>query len=404
VYGQAHAQEQGRPVAGAPVVGESGPGGIAVPSCTGPLGSTTSGTEAEPVCGEQIPADRWYGRAEYLIWWLREGRVPGVLTTSSPAFQGIPGRGDTKVIYGDDRLPTRHDDRFVGTRFALGYWLDEGHTLGIEAGGFFLERDSTYFKAVSNGDTLLARPYINALDGSPASEIIAGPGPEGVRNGGFNGYSRVELFGQEVNFVVPLTRGACFRLDLLAGARFLQMRDRTDLTATGRLLPDQSTLFGLTDHYRADDQFYGGQVGLRGEYTLGRWFVNLHGKAALGGTEQTVRAFGDRTFQTPTTKVVQPYGLTVQPSNTGTFHNADIDFVSEVGINAGYRLTRHLDLFAGYTFLAWLNPVRSGDQVDLVVNPNQGTGPPGGPARPAIPFREDFFWAQGVNVGLDLHW
>jgi hypothetical protein len=354
----------------------------------------------EPADNEIAPAERWYASGEYLIWWLREARLPATLTTSSAAFQGVPGRGDTQVIYGDDRLPTRHDDRFVGTRFALGYWLDAEHDLAIEAGGFFLERDSTYFKAVSNGDTLLARPYINALDGSPASEIIAGPGPEGVRNGGFNGYSRVELFGEELNFVAPLIDGPCFRLDLLAGARFLQMRDRTDLTATGRLLPDPSTLFGLTDHYRAADQFYGGQAGLRGEYTCGRWFMNLRGEAALGGTEQTVRAFGDRTFQTPTMKVVSPYGLTVQPSNTGTFHNVDFDSVFEVGINAGYRLTDHLGLFAGYTFLAWTNPVRSGDQVDLVVNPN----PSAGPVRPSIPFREDFFWAQGVNVGLDVRW
>jgi hypothetical protein len=66
----------------------------------------------------------------------------------------------------------------------------------------------------------------------------------------------------------------------------------------------------------------------------------------------------------------------------------------------GYRITRHVSLFVGYTFLYWNNPIRAGDQVDLVVNANQ-TGPP---SRPAIPFKTDAFWAQGVNVGLDLHW
>jgi hypothetical protein len=353
-----------------------------------------------PPDNEAAPPERWYVSGEYLVWWLREARLPPTLTTSSVAFQGVLGRGDTRVLYGDDRLQTRHDDRFVGTRLALGYWLDDEHDLAIEAGGFFLERDSTYFKAVSNGSTILARPYINALDGSPASEVIAGPGPAGVIAGGFNGYSRVELFGEEINGVMPLLEEPGFRLDFLAGVRFLQMRDRTDLTSTGKLLPDQAILIGLTDHYRAADQFYGAQAGLRGEYTVGRWFMNARGEAALGGTAQTVRAFGDRTYQAPTLKVVTPYGLTVQPSNSGTFHNADVDSVFEMGVNAGYRFNDHLRLFAGYTFLAWTNPVRSGDQVDLVVNPN----PSSGPARPAIAFREDFFWAQGVNVGLDVRW
>jgi hypothetical protein len=324
------------------------------------------------------------------------------LTTSAAASQGVLGKLDTRVLYGGDRLQTRHDDRFVGTRVALGYWLDDEHTVGIEGGAFFLERDSTYFKATSAGDVVLARPYVNAADGNPASEVVAGPGPGGARSGGFNGYSRIELFGEKVSLSLELCQDNGLRVDLLAGARFLQMRDRTDLTATGRLLPEQTTLFGLTDHFRADDRFYGGQIGLKSELVRGRWDLSLRGEAALGGTEQIVRAFGDRTFQTPLVRLMQPFGLSVQPSNTGRFTHMDLDGVYEVGIGAGYRLTPHTRLFAGYTILAWANPVRSGDQIDPVVNPTQLINRQ--PARPAIPFREDFFWAQGVNVGLDFRW
>jgi hypothetical protein len=354
-----------------------------------------------PEPGEKSAPDRWYGRGEYLLWWLREGRVPPLLTTGSAAFQGVLGQPDTRVLYGGGTLPTRHGDRFNGLRLALGYWLDEEHSLGIEGSAFFLERDSTYFKATSAGATLLARPFINAQDGSPASEVVAGPAPGGARAGGFVGYSRVELFGEEVNLRVPLAADRNWAVDLLAGAHFLQMRDRLDLTATSRLLPDQATLFGESDHFRADNRFYGGQVGLRGQYCLGRWSVDLRGEVALGATEQEIRAFGDRTFQTPLTKVVQPLGLDVQPSNRGTFFDTDFDVVSEVGVNVGYQLTGHLRLFAGYTFLLWANPVRAGDQVDLVINPAQRSGQL---VRPAIPFREESFWAQGVNVGLDLRW
>src|ERR1700730_14776252 len=75
----------------------------------------------ESTPGQEGPGNRWYGRAEYLLWWLREGRVPPLLTTGSFANGGVLGASDTTVLYGDERLKTRHDDRFNGIRLALGY-------------------------------------------------------------------------------------------------------------------------------------------------------------------------------------------------------------------------------------------------------------------------------------------
>src|SRR4029077_9074026 len=79
---------------------------------------------------------------DYIHWWLREGRVPGLLTTCSSASRGFLGQADTRVLYGDDRLATRHDDQFNGIRFALG-WMNADGDFGVEARAFFLERDST---------------------------------------------------------------------------------------------------------------------------------------------------------------------------------------------------------------------------------------------------------------------
>ena len=95
-----------------------------------------------------------------------------------------------------------------------------------------------------------------------------------------------------------------------------------------------------------------------------------------------------------------PTGLTVQASNTGTFDRGAVNFVSEAGVNVGYQLTRRVRLSGGYTFLLWDGVLRSGDQIDPVVNTNAGTAP----ARPSIPFKDDVFWAQGLNVGLTLSW
>ena len=69
--------------------------------------------------------------------------------------------------------------------------------------------------------------------------------------------------------------------------------------------------------------------------------------------------------------------------------------VANAGLNVGCRLTDHVRLYAGYTFLLWDSPMRSGDQIDLVIN---------GSSRPAIPFKEDLFWAQGLNAGFEVTW
>jgi hypothetical protein len=350
---------------------------------------------ALPVVGDSVPAagPRLLVGVEYVLWWLREGRMPATLTTSSQASRGLLGEPDTRILYGDDRLQTRHGDRFNGVRLTLGYWFDDAQTIGVEGSGFFLERDSTHFKATSDGSTLLARVYENP-DGSPASTILAGQAPDGPHSGGFVGYTRVELFGEEANLVAPLLVNDGFRLEALGGARFLQMRDRTDLTAAGHLLPQQTTLYGLEDHYRADNAYYGGQVGLRGTASRGRWFLNLRGEIGLGGNVEKVRAFGSTLFQTPTERLVTPTGLTVQASNTGTFDRTALNMVSEVGLNLGYRITERVQVFGGYTFLLWDGALRSADQIDLVV----------GGGRPTIPFKSDLFWAQGLNAGLEVSW
>ncbi|MBY0522339.1 MAG: BBP7 family outer membrane beta-barrel protein [Gemmataceae bacterium] len=351
----------------------------------------------------QPPCQRLSAEVEYVMWWLRQGRVPTILTTSSFASGGRLDQPDTRVVYGDQRLETRHNDRFIGTRFGVGYWFDPEQTIGIEGRAVFLERDSTWFRATSDGSQLLARPYFNP-DGSAGSEIVAGPTPAGIRSGGFNGYSRIELFDQEANLMFGLTSSASFRLDLLAGVRFLQMRDRTDLTTAGKLLPDQAVVYGQSDHYRVHDLFYGGQLGLRGEYGGERWFVNFRGEAALGGNDQQVRTFGQRVYHTPAERMVTPVGLSVLPSNTGTFTRTELNGIYELNFNVGRRIGTHWRAFVGYTLLMWDSPIRSGDQVDLVVNTSQLNGPLAGPARPGIPFKEDFFWAQGYNVGLEFAW
>ncbi|MBY0230457.1 MAG: BBP7 family outer membrane beta-barrel protein [Gemmataceae bacterium] len=343
-------------------------------------------------------AQTFTAEADYMVWWLRRSRLPPVVAA------GTPGSPDYRVIYGDTRLETRHEDRFLGGRVALGLM---GADLGAEARAFFMERDSTY-RTIRHTESPLSLLYTDARTGQPDREVFAGLSPQrGPLRGSFVGYSRIELFGQEANALVPLAREDGWRADLIAGARFLQMRDRyhgtasSSNTAPSRGFGTGEVLYGVIDNIRSHTAFYGAQVGVRGEADYGAFFVNARLTGAIGADSKLVRAWGERVYHTPAERTVTPVGLYIQRSNTGRFSRFAFDAVGEVAVNAGVRLTERADLFVGYTFLLWGDPLRSTDQVDTVVNRAQGSG---GPLRPGVPFKGEAFWAQGVNVGLRLAW
>src|SRR5204862_7789997 len=121
------------------------------------------------------------------------------------------------------------------------------------------------------------------------------------------------------------------------------------------------------------------------------------GVVAFGADDQIIRAKGDRVIHTPEQRTTFDYGLYVQPSNRGSFERIVGDFVTEWGMTLGCDWTSWLRGRVGYTLLTWRNPVRPGDQIEPLNL--TGTGP-----APTIPFRSDFFWAQGLNLGIELRW
>ncbi|MBM4073877.1 MAG: hypothetical protein FJ271_33905 [Planctomycetes bacterium] len=359
---------------------------------------SSSGEALTPLVSSR-PWERWYGSAEYLLWWLQEGRIPGLLSAGMPGTSAIPGQDpDARWINGPGRLQTRHGDRFCGIRATLGCWLDAEETWAIEGEAFFLERDSTEFEAVSDGNPTLAVPRFNPAKGIVESHIVAGAVPGGTRGGGMVGYTRVELFGQQANLVRAVDVPWLSQLDLLLGVRFLEMRDRADPTTVSRLYPDGSSIIGTEDHLRAHNFFYGGQIGARGRFDWRRWTIDGRGLAAFGADRQLVRTWGYTITHARQSRRVDTHGLFIYPSNSGRFQRNTFDMVYEVGANLRYQLTDCIQFFGGYTLILWCFPIRAGDQIDTVVDPSQAI------ARPTIPWRDDLLWAQGLNLGLRFGW
>jgi hypothetical protein len=162
----------------------------------------------------------------------------------------------------------------------------------------------------------------------------------------------------------------------------------------------------VLDDFSTHNQFYGGQVGIRGEMWAGRFYAVANAKVALGDCQQGVDISGATRITSPAGVVTtQPGGLLALPSNSGHFFGDHFAVIPEGSLILGYDVSSRLSLTVGYTFLYCSNVARPGDQIDRSVNPLAlptvgGSGAASG--RPAFGLQETDFWAQGLTFGLEL--
>jgi hypothetical protein len=471
----------------------------APPATHAAAGSTPTGACAAPPADGHVwteaPAygslGRVYVGAEYLLWRTRGMRLPPLVTTGSTAdtsltffpdnFNGTtvgpaflltlpgslgPSSPNTSVLFGGSRF---EEDLRSGSRLTVGLWLDSDQTAGIEASGFFLEPTSKTFTATSDGSAVLARPFFDTIFGAEAALPIAGPAqtvlsqPVTVNpgatlpvrlifpvssSGGIGISTTNDFWGAELDGRAALMKGSWYRVDALAGFRYLQLKEALSISSfsnttfplvtntllntaadivQGQLfynvkLPSLATgLVGISDSFVTHNDFYGGQIGVQAEADRGIWFVDLRAKMAFGVTHQVVDVSGFTASNTTAGASITPGGLLAVASNSGQHNRYEFGLVPEVGINLGCQITRHLRGTVGYSVLYMRdNVVRPGDQIDRFVNSSQvpafgvatqitgrvgkttASPLPSGEARPAFFFRNDDFWAQGINAGLEL--
>src|SRR5262249_60420547 len=79
----------------------------------------------------------FWGPAEGLLWWVKNGRVPPLATVGG---NGVPGAPGTRALV--DNLDFVDDFR-QGGRFALGYHFATAPSLGVQANYFFLSDRQT---------------------------------------------------------------------------------------------------------------------------------------------------------------------------------------------------------------------------------------------------------------------
>lgn len=378
-------------------------------------------------------AGRFYVRAEYLSWWLKGQSLPPLVTTSPPLTPendlGVLGK-NTTILFGNSTQDARQSS---GGRITAGFWLDSCQVCGVEGSFFYLGRQNNPFSVNSSTTPVIARPIqIQNLGNLESRELTAtpglSPGAQFLLRDSISIDTPTQFWGAELNLRHQLCCGCNYRVDLLGGFRYLDLQEGLHITedlTTLRDFPEpsanpplqvrQGDRFVATDLFDTHNRFYGGQLGVSGELRRGRWVVTGTAKLALGVTQETLDVAGSTTlFQAATgNRVTLPGGLLAQPSNIRHYSRNSFAVAPEVGIKVGYQVTEHINAFVGYNFLYLSNVLRPGDQVDRSIDVTQvpfalGSTvmlpPVTGVRHPVVPLRESDFWAQGVNVGVEIRY
>jgi len=313
------------------------------------------------VCG---PPGRFWFSAEYLYWWTKDSRLPPLVTRGSPtdAIPGAIGQPGTQGLFGGDT----GGEGQSGARFDAGFWLNECQTIGFEAGYFFLGSQSNSFVASGSGapgSPVIARPFLNIPPTGAApfqnSELVAFPG---VAAGTISVQNTSRLQGAAPNALFNLCcSGSCcnsccdsccdsccnsccggWRFDLIGGFRWMELNE--SVTVTENIDPSSSlgssfpagTHVAVTDQFSTQNDFYGPQIGVQGEWWRDRFFVNARALVAIGTTHQHVTINGTTVF-TPAAgaPTVASGGLLALPSNIGSYSRDEFSVIPEVGINVG---------------------------------------------------------------------
>ena len=371
---------------------------------------------ALPADGEDgARGDRCWVDLEYILWRTKKMNLPPLVTTGPPSSQGILGQPGTVILFGDG-APLDEEMR-SGFRVSGGMYLDCEKCWNLDYSFFYIPQRNE--EHVFNGNLcgLLARPFFSLNLCQEFSEITSLPG---LALGTTTVQTPFRFGGAEADITRKVCCGCCYRVDLLGGFRYLYMDEAVQIDEfirVNNVLPPNFQQFQpfagdtiqVSDRFRTRNQFYGGQVGLEGVFAHGPLQLQVRGKVALGDTHEIIDISGSQTVTTPTGQVTHFVGgLLALPSNIGHFNRDEFSVVPEVTVNLGYRLSHCLTVYAGYNFLYWSRVARAGDQIDRVIDtsqiPNFGSNVPTGVGRPAVPFAQNDFWAQGLNVGLEINW
>jgi len=382
----------------------------ALPWCS-PAAAQPMMSDCPPQGRELVPCGLGFDlcldvRAEYLLWWTDTMHVPALVTTSPNGTArdqaGVLGLPATGVLFGDTGIG---GDARSGGRFAINGWFDPCRDFGFELRYAVLEQEGSTYTAASEGDPILARPFLNADSGDQDAGLIAFPN---VAEGNITIDVSTRFGTAEALLVKTLLAQCGRRLAFRLGYRYAMLED--DLTISETMVSAETATAGTTldlfDRFAAENAFHGAQLGLMAQRQMGCWSFELSTSVALGTVHSEVAIDGSTTTRTATgASSTAAGGFLALPTNMGRYERDSFSSLSEVGLKLSYAFACHWRASLGYSFLYWSRVARAGDQIDTTLSagefpPSQNTAS----LHPEFGFATTGFWAQGLNFGVEYQY
>lgn len=393
------------------------------------------------------PTKHWWTQGDYLLWKAKETPllVPLVTTASlSDPISGALAQPGTKVIMGDKNI---RSDWLSGFKIAAGLWTDQSEQRGIEA-GYFLIPERSQKQSINTsgqpGSINVAVPIYDVtglwgLNGVPGETVFILPGP--IFGPGFVGSfqlkTSIRLQGAELDALIKRVDNSKFLLNFIGGFRWLQLEESLSFIGRTAAVPNsmESGFYNIKDSFKTNNNFFGGQVGVKAACSTKMWRFTGVTKVAVGLMNQNVgvrgrsqTSNGNLFYLTHNTETeILNGGIFAEPTNQGSHCRNVFAAAVEAGIKMFYRVSSCLELGVGYNFLFASSLVRPGDQIDRKINPTRtalaeasrasaGVGPdtpipfgesqpaslPKGPKYPKFKPHTTNFWIQGLTIDAQL--
>ena len=403
--------------------GRDGTGRVSAPAAEGAnlvteqCDETGCTFEGVPLCS---PPGRFWIRADWMMWWTSGTALPPLVVAGPP---GTPA-AQIDVVYGDETVLTGGRS---AVRMTIGGWLDGCHRWGIEADWLTLGGTSSHFDQSTTSTTQVGRPLYDLEKNTLSYELadfVAVDDSDYFNSTGV--WLRYNLCccgncgeccnscdsgcssGPECGNCCDSCNQFYCRTDLLVGYRNYVLGDSLSIHETLNETTPVPTNFSITDSFRTRNEFNGNEIGLSTEMHRGRWGLNILAKMALGNTHQRayINGFTQQTTQQNGQTVVNNYdnGIYATLSNINTYTRDQFTVIPQLAVEMSYQLTCRLRGYVGYDLLYWSSIWRAGDQIDLYIDPSNWppTPLPNRLPLPTFPGQNSNFWAQGLNLGLEL--
>jgi hypothetical protein len=350
-----------------------------------------------------------YGSAEYLYW----------VTKAQPLTPNLP-----LSVANPGTTVTLSDQWHSGGRFNVGMWVGAGHNLALEGGYFFLATKERTNNLSFPPTPVVVKPVFDGVV-TDSTQIVTATSFSGAElnlrwvacrlgEPGASGERRCvsPIWYEPVPFWVGRAQSCTAHLDFLGGFRFVDLSESLALAGrtafgTAPVLLSNAVVTN-TDLFGTHNHFYAGQIGFDSGIEWGRLSVGGFAKLALGDNRQTMQILGTTQVSGPPVlgNFTVPGGFFAQASNSGRFRHDQYSMLPESGVNIGLRPFDRCRLSVGYMCAYFWNVARPGDQIDRTAG--GGTRPPvsfltGTQPRPTFNnFNETSFWAQGINLTVEV--